>query len=50
MDEIALSVTESITVACENLPAAVKLATEMLHQTEVFLNDLCAWVDSFYKE
>ena len=50
MDDIVLSTTESITISCTNTPAASKLATEMLYQAHVFVNDLCAWVDSFYME
>jgi len=50
VDNVSLAITESISSACENLPAAAKLATEMLYQTQVFLNELCGWVDSFYLE
>jgi hypothetical protein len=37
-------------VACSSTPAAAKLATEMLYQTQIFVNDICAWRDSFYME
>ena len=50
VDDVFLAVTESILSACDNLPAAAKLATEMLYQTQVFLIELCSWVDSFYLE
>jgi hypothetical protein len=50
MDDVSLAVTESILVACTALPAAQKLATEMMYQTQVFINELCSWVDSFYME
>lgn len=50
MDDVSLSVMESICLACFNHPAASKLATNMLYQTQVFINDLCGWVDSFYFE
>jgi hypothetical protein len=50
MDDISLAVMESINVACVDHPAAGKLATEMLYQTQVFMNDLCSWVDSFFME
>jgi hypothetical protein len=50
MDDVSLSVTESIAIACTNHPAAAKLATDMLYQTQVFVNELCSWFDSFYME
>lgn len=50
MDDVSLSVTESISIACANHPAAAELATDMLYQTQVFVNELCSWVDSFYME
>jgi hypothetical protein len=50
MDDVSLAMTESIAVSCENMPAAAKLASEMLYQTQVFVNELCSWVDSFYME
>jgi hypothetical protein len=50
MDDISLAVTESISVSCEHTPSAGKLATEMLYQSQVFINELCSWVDSFYLE
>jgi hypothetical protein len=49
-DDISLAVTESITVGCDSLPGAAKLATEMLYQSQLFINELCSWVDSFYLE
>ena len=50
IDDVSLSVTESINVSCAGNPAGSKLATEMLYQTQVFVNELCIWVDSFYLE
>jgi len=50
MDDVSLSVTESINVSCSGNPAGSKLATEMLYQTQVFVNELCSWVDSFFLE
>lgn len=50
MDDVSLAVTESISAACVQFPAAAKLATEMLYQTQVFVNEMCSWVDSFYME
>jgi superoxide dismutase len=50
MDDISLAVTESIQVACASHPAASKLTTKMLYQTQVFVNELCSWTDSFYLE
>lgn len=49
-DDVSLAVTESISMVCDSLPAAHKLATEMLYQMQVFINELCSWVDSFYME
>ena len=42
--------TESIDVSCVDHPAAGKLAIDMLYQTQVFINELCSWVDSFFME
>jgi len=50
MDDVSLAVTESINVSCVSHPNASKLAIEMLYQTQVFINELCSWVDSFYLE
>jgi exonuclease VII small subunit len=50
MDDVSLAVTESINVSCADRPAASKLAIEMLYQTQVFINEHCSWVDSFYLE
>jgi hypothetical protein len=50
MDDVSLSVTESINVSCSSNLTASKLATDMLYQTQVFINELCSWVDSFYME
>jgi hypothetical protein len=50
IDDVSLAVTESIKVACMSHPAASKLAIEMLYQTQVFGNELCSWMDSFYSE
>ena len=50
IDDVSLAIQESISTACHSLPAAAKLATEMLLQTQVFANELCSWVDSFYME
>jgi hypothetical protein len=50
MDNVSLAVTESINVSCAERPAASKLAMEMLYQSQVFINELCSWVDSFYLE
>jgi hypothetical protein len=50
MDDVSLAVTESINVPCSSHPAASKLAIEMLYQTQVFINELCSWVDLFYLE
>jgi hypothetical protein len=50
MEDVSLAVTESINVSCASSPAASKLAMEMLYQTQVFINELCSWVDSFYLE
>ncbi len=49
-DPKSLAVTESITVGCDSSPGAAKLATEMLYQSQLFINELCSWVDSFYLE
>jgi hypothetical protein len=49
-DDVSLAVTESINVSCAERPAASKLAMEMLYQSQVFINELCSWVDSFYLE
>jgi len=35
---------------CSSFPAAAKLASDMLQQTRVFINELCSWVDSFSME
>jgi len=50
MDDVSLAVTESINVSCVEHPAAGKLAIDMLYQTQVFINELCSWVDSFFME
>jgi hypothetical protein len=50
MDDVSFAVTESINVSCADHPAASKLAIEMLYQMQVFINELCSWVDSFYLE
>jgi hypothetical protein len=50
MDDVSLAVTESISASCAELPAAAKLTTEMLYQTQVFINEMCSWTDSFYME
>lgn len=50
MDDASLAVTESISAACINTPEANKLATEMLYQSKIFINELWSWVDSFYME
>jgi hypothetical protein len=50
MEDVSLAVTESINVSCASSPAASKLAMEMLYPTQVFINELCSWVDSFYLE
>jgi hypothetical protein len=50
MDNVSLAVTESINVSCAERPAASKLAMEMLYQSQVFINELCSWMDSFYLE
>jgi hypothetical protein len=50
MDDVSLAVTKSLNVSCSSHPAASKLAIEMLYQTQVFINELCSWVDSFYLE
>lgn len=50
MDDVSLAVSESIGTACAIHPAAAKLASEMIYQTQVFINDLCGWVDSFLME
>jgi hypothetical protein len=50
IDSVSLAIQESITNACHSHPAAAKLATEIVLQTQVFANVLCSWVDSFYME
>jgi hypothetical protein len=50
IDDVFLAIQESIMNACQSHPAAAKLATEMLMQTQVFANELCSWVDAFYME
>jgi hypothetical protein len=50
MDDATLAVTESISAAFIAVPEANKLATEMLYQSKIFINELCSWVDSFYME
>jgi hypothetical protein len=50
MEDVSLSVTGSINVSCAGNPSGSKLATEMLYQSQVFVNELCSWVDSFYLE
>lgn len=50
MDDATLAVTESISAACIAVPEANKLATEMLYQSKIFINELCSWDDSFYME
>ncbi len=43
MDNVSLAVMESINVSCADCPAAAKLATKMLYQTQIFINELCSW-------
>jgi hypothetical protein len=50
MEDVSLLVTESINISCAGNPAGSKLAMEMFYQTQVFVNELCSWVDSFYLE
>lgn len=41
LDDVSLSVTESITVGCESWAGAAKLATKILYQSQLFINELC---------
>jgi len=50
LDDVSIAVTESIAVGCESGAGAAKLATEMLYQIQLFINELYSWVDSFYLE